>query len=78
MTHLISFDYRAYELYTQVEADEMKEEVKHREAKARECMIDASKLAEELHAEQEMSSHLESERKMLESKFRDTQVCLIY
>ena len=37
-------------------------------------MIDASKLAEELHSEQEQSSELERENKRLETKVRDLQV----
>ena len=37
-------------------------------------MIDASKMAEELHSEQEQSGIFERERKALETKVRDLQV----
>ena len=40
-------------------------------------MIDASKLAEELHSEQEQSGILENERKLLESKLKEIQVIII-
>ena len=40
-------------------------------------MIDASKLAEELHSEQEQSGVLENERKLLESKLKEIQVIII-
>jgi hypothetical protein len=38
-------------------------------------MIDASKMAEELHLEQEQSAIYERERNALEAKVRDLQVC---
>jgi myosin heavy chain 6/7 len=38
-------------------------------------MIDASKMAEELHLEQEQSAMYEKERNALETKVRDLQVC---
>ena len=41
------------------------------------CMIDASKLAEELHGEQEQAGILENERKLLESKLKEIQVIII-
>ena len=40
-------------------------------------MIDASKLAEELHGEQEQAGVLENERKLLESKLKEIQVIII-
>ena len=40
-------------------------------------MIDASKLAEELHSEQEQSGILENERKLLESKLKEIQVIIV-
>ena len=52
----------------------MKDDLKLRELKAKDCMIDASKLAEELHSEQEQAGVLENERKLLESKLKDIQV----
>ena len=39
-------------------------------------MIDASKLAEELHGEQEQAGVLENERKLLESKLKEIQVII--
>ena len=41
-------------------------------------MIDASKLAEELHGEQEQAGVLENERKHLESKLKEIQVNFYY
>ena len=52
----------------------MKDDLKLREMKAKDCMIDASKLAEELHGEQEQAGVLENERKLLESKLKEVQV----
>ena len=40
-------------------------------------MIDASKLAEELHGEQEQAGVRENERKLLESKLKEIQVIII-
>jgi myosin heavy chain 6/7 len=60
----------------QLELEEVSEELKEREIKARDCMIDASKMAEELHLEQEQSAIYERERKALETKVRDLQVKL--
>ena len=40
-------------------------------------MIDASKLAEELHGEQEQAGVLENERKLLESKLKEIQVIIV-
>ena len=48
--------------------------MKIREVKARDCMIDASKMAEELHLEQEQSAIYERERNAFETKVRDLQV----
>ena len=55
----------------------MKDDLKLRELKAKDCMIDASKLAEELHGEQEQAGVLENERKLLESKLKEIQVIII-
>ena len=52
----------------------MKDDLKLREMKAKDCMIDASKLAEELHGEQEQVGVLENDRKLLESKLKEVQV----
>ena len=52
----------------------MKDDLKLREMKAKDCMIDASKLAEELHGEQEQAGVLENDRKLLESKLKEVQV----
>ena len=54
----------------------MKDDLKLRELKAKDCMIDASKLAEELHSEQEQAGILENERKLLESKLKEIQVII--
>ena len=56
----------------------MKDDLKLRELKAKDCMIDASKLAEELHGEQEQAGVLENERKLLESKLKEIQVDYYY
>ena len=58
----------------QAELEEVKDDLKLREMKAKDCMIDASKLAEELHGEQEQAGVLENERKLLESKLKEVQV----
>jgi len=60
----------------QLELDEVREEVKDRELKARDCMIDASKIAEELHVEQEQSALYEQERKLMDNKVKDLQIKL--
>jgi len=57
----------------QTELEEVKDDLKLREMKAKDCMIDASKLAEELHGEQEQAGLLENERKLLESKLKEVQ-----
>ena len=57
-----------------LELEEVGVDLKEREIKARDCMIDASKMAEELHSEQEQSGIFERERKALETKVRDLQV----
>ena len=58
----------------QAELEEVKDDLKLREMKAKDCMIDASKLAEELHGEQEQVGVLENDRKLLESKLKEVQV----
>ena len=40
-------------------------------------MIDASKIAEELHVEQEQSALYEQERKLMDNKVKDLQVCYV-
>ena len=57
-----------------VELEEVKDDLKERDAKAKDCMIDASKLAEELHNEQEQTTLHENDCKILESKLRELQV----
>ena len=52
----------------------MRDDMKLRESKAKECMIDASKIAEELHNEQELTGVHENDCKLLESKMKDLQV----
>ena len=58
------------------ELEEVKDDLKLREQKAKDCMIDASKLAEELSGEQEQAGLLENDRKLLESKLKEIQVSL--
>ena len=55
----------------------MKDDMKLRESKAKECMIDASKIAEELHNEQELTGVHENDCKLLESKIKDLQVFIL-
>ena len=55
----------------------MRDDMKLRECKARECMIDASKIAEELHNEQEQTGVHENDCKLLESKIKDLQVNIL-
>jgi len=57
----------------QVELDEVRDHLKEREMKAKDCMIAASTIAEELHNEQENSGILEADRKILENKLKDMQ-----
>ena len=61
-----------------MELDEVKDHLKEREMKAKDCMIAASTIAEELHNEQEHSGILEAERKILENKLKDMQVFCLY
>ena len=58
------------------ELEEVKDDLKLREQKAKDCMIDASKLAEELSGEQEQAGLLENDKKLLESKLKEIQVNL--
>ena len=44
-----------------------------RDLKAKNCMIDASKIADELHEEQQMSTALENEKKLLEVRAKDLE-----
>ena len=57
-----------------MELDEVRDHLKEREMKAKDCMIAASTIAEELHNEQENSGILEADRKILENKLKDMQV----
>ena len=63
-------------LHCKAELEEVKDDLKVREMKAKDCMIDASKIAEELHNEQEQAGVIENERKLLESKLKEIQVTL--
>ena len=63
-------------LHCKAELEEVKDDLKVREMKAKDCMIDASKIAEELHNEQEQTVVIENERKLLESKLKEIQVTL--
>ena len=58
----------------QLELEEVKEDLGERETRAKDCMMDASKIAEELHCEQEQSGLLENETKSLESIVKNLHV----
>ena len=55
----------------QVELDEVKSELNDRESKAKSNMIEAAKIAEELHMEQQLTEGLVNEIKILETKVKD-------
>ena len=75
LTFTCIFNLLSYFLHTtQVELDEVRDHLKEREMKAKDCMIAASTIAEELHNEQEHSGILEADRKILENKLKDMQV----
>ena len=59
--------------YVKVELDEVKAGLNVSDNKAKNCMIDASKIADELHEEQQMSTALENEKKLLEAKAKDLE-----
>jgi len=63
---------------TQLEADldEMVSEAKMSEDKARNAMVDAARLADELRAEQELALHMERDRKLLETQVKDSSARL--
>merc|ERR1712029_302547 len=54
--------------------DEMLNETKHSEEKAKKAMVDAARLADELRSEQEHVSQIEKFRKQLESTVKELQV----
>ena len=58
----------------QVELEEVREELREREARAKDSMMDASKIAQELHSEQEQSGMLENETKNLETVVKNLHV----
>ena len=58
----------------QVELEEVREELREREARAKDSMMDASKIAQELHSEQEQSGILENETKNLETIVKNLHV----
>merc|ERR1719304_125802 len=53
--------------------DEMLNETKHSEEKAKKAMVDAARLADELRAEQDHVSQIEKARKSLETTVKDLQ-----
>ena len=58
----------------QLELEEVKDDLRERETRAKDCMMDASKIAEELHCEQGQSGLLENETKNLESIAKNLHV----
>ena len=58
----------------QVELEEVREELREREVRAKDSMMDASKIAQELHSEQEQSGILENETKNLETIVKNLHV----
>ena len=61
-----------------MEVEEVKEDLRERETRAKESMMDASKIAQELQAEQEQSGLLESETKNLETIVKNLHVSKLY
>lgn len=60
----------------QADLDEMLNEAKQSEEKAKKAMVDAARLADELRAEQEHANQQEKARKALEQQIKDLQVRL--
>ena len=58
----------------QADLDEMLNEAKNSEEKAKRAMVDAARLADELRAEQEHASQQEKMRKALEQQVKELQV----
>nr|XP_018670545.1 myosin-7 [Ciona intestinalis] len=58
------------------EVEELSEEQRHAEEKAKKAIIDAAMMAEELKKEQDQSSHLERMKKNLEQTIKDLQMRL--
>merc|ERR1719312_2075137 len=54
----------------------MVSEAKMSEDKARNAMVDAARLADELRAEQELALHMERDRKLLEAQVKDSSARL--
>merc|ERR1712121_616753 len=55
----------------QADLDEMAAEAKLSEDKAARAMVDAARLADELHAEQDLAMNLEKDKKLLEAQCKD-------
>lgn len=66
----------AYSLYFQSDLDELLNEAKNSEEKAKKAMVDAARLADELRAEQDHAQTQEKLRKALETQIKELQVRL--
>ena len=60
----------------QADLDEMLNEAKQSEEKAKKAMVDAARLADELRAEQEHAQQQEKMRKAMEQQIKELQVRL--
>jgi hypothetical protein len=56
--------------------DELLNEAKNSEEKAKKAMVDAARLADELRAEQDHAQTQEKLRKALETQIKELQVCV--
>lgn len=62
----------------QSDLDELLNEAKNSEEKAKKAMVDAARLADELRAEQDHAQTQEKLRKALETQIKELQVSLIW
>lgn len=60
----------------QSDLDELLNEAKNSEEKAKKAMVDAARLADELRAEQDHAQTQEKLRKALETQIKELQVCV--
>lgn len=63
-------------LHVQSDLDELLNEAKNSEEKAKKAMVDAARLADELRAEQDHAQTQEKLRKALETQIKELQVCI--
>lgn len=62
------------QLHVQSDLDELLNEAKNSEEKAKKAMVDAARLADELRAEQDHAQTQEKLRKALETQIKELQV----